>query len=417
MFVPCVPQQISIWDERKVFGSRGHILKEEFVDKQSENTNRSEKPTNPKLRQSVGNMLDKIVSDYEMLYGGELDEDALLSRCTSTISTLDKIVKDFGSGANSGKLSGSGSTEELQGQHASLRECIEQLTTLESSRASLVSHLRDALQEQELKLDRVRSQLQAAQLQSDQVTNVCGPLINSDNNIQLKEQDSAVPSVVYTRQASLTENKSAPSEDDSRKSAAAAVAAKLTASTSSAQMLSLALTSLVSGVAFGNNNNNTSGAPETLGDHQLEKRPKLENDTSFYASPPPVPLSPPPPLPPFPQNANTDAPTTQQVTPDDQPPPPSSSPPPLPPLPPMMPSYPMPPQFIHIAGPPMSNMTYAYSTTPNDLAGPGYPSMGPSVTGMSPYRPPGVPFQNYQVPEGGFYNPPSSVSMSHQQSL
>lgn len=38
--------------------------------------------------------------------------------------------------------------EEVQGQHAVLRDCIEQLTAVESSRANLVSHLREALQEQ-----------------------------------------------------------------------------------------------------------------------------------------------------------------------------------------------------------------------------------------------------------------------------
>lgn len=38
--------------------------------------------------------------------------------------------------------------EELQGQHAVLRDCIEQLTAVESSRSSLVSRLREALQEQ-----------------------------------------------------------------------------------------------------------------------------------------------------------------------------------------------------------------------------------------------------------------------------
>lgn len=38
--------------------------------------------------------------------------------------------------------------EEVQGQNAVLRDCIEQLTAVESSRANLVSHLREALQEQ-----------------------------------------------------------------------------------------------------------------------------------------------------------------------------------------------------------------------------------------------------------------------------
>jgi len=47
-----------------------------------------------------------------------------------------------------GKFQGSAFVEELQGQHAVLRDCIEQLTAVESSRTSLVSHLREALQEQ-----------------------------------------------------------------------------------------------------------------------------------------------------------------------------------------------------------------------------------------------------------------------------
>lgn len=38
--------QIGIWEERKVFGSRGQILKEEFVRKHGENDNRDVKPMN-----------------------------------------------------------------------------------------------------------------------------------------------------------------------------------------------------------------------------------------------------------------------------------------------------------------------------------------------------------------------------------
>lgn len=41
--------QIVIWEERKVFGSRGQILKEEFVGRNVENTSRDVKPTNMKV--------------------------------------------------------------------------------------------------------------------------------------------------------------------------------------------------------------------------------------------------------------------------------------------------------------------------------------------------------------------------------
>ena len=47
-----------------------------------------------------------------------------------------------------GQFNGSKYVEELQGQHDILTECVEQLRTAESSRASLVSHLKEALQEQ-----------------------------------------------------------------------------------------------------------------------------------------------------------------------------------------------------------------------------------------------------------------------------
>ncbi|KAK9672073.1 hypothetical protein RND81_12G074500 [Saponaria officinalis] len=69
---------ISIWYESKVFGTRGHILKEEFLGRQAGNNDKSRGLYNPKFRQSTGNVFNKIVSDYEMLCGGELDEDALL---------------------------------------------------------------------------------------------------------------------------------------------------------------------------------------------------------------------------------------------------------------------------------------------------------------------------------------------------
>lgn len=49
---------------------------------------------------------------------------------------------------SSGHLNGSGIVDELKGQHTILKDCIEQLTTVESSRANLISHLREVLQEQ-----------------------------------------------------------------------------------------------------------------------------------------------------------------------------------------------------------------------------------------------------------------------------
>jgi regulator of Ty1 transposition protein 103 len=137
---------IGIWEERKVFGSRGQILKEEFAGKHVDKGNRNEKQPGFKLP-AAGNTLDKIVSGYQLLYNGQMDEDAILGRCKNAITCLQKVDKEFGADANPGQFHES-AVEEMQVQHGVLKDCIEQLTAVESSRASLVSFLREALQEQ-----------------------------------------------------------------------------------------------------------------------------------------------------------------------------------------------------------------------------------------------------------------------------
>ncbi|KAE8723128.1 putative Exocyst subunit exo70 family protein C2 [Hibiscus syriacus] len=139
---------IRIWEERKVFGSQGQILKEELVGRQSENSSRNGRHVGLKLKQPIKNMMDKIVSGYQLIYGGQMDEDVIFSKCRNAISCIEKVDKEIDTDVNTGKFNGSALVEEVQGQHAVLRDCVEQLTTVASSRASLVSYLREALQEQ-----------------------------------------------------------------------------------------------------------------------------------------------------------------------------------------------------------------------------------------------------------------------------
>ncbi|XP_042495947.1 regulation of nuclear pre-mRNA domain-containing protein 1B-like isoform X2 [Macadamia integrifolia] len=150
---------IDIWEERKVFGCRGQILKEELVGRTPENSNRNGKSSCFKLKQSVGDTLEKISSSYQIVCDVSRDEETLLSKCRTAVSGVEKVDKEIGGNYNSGKRNGSRFVDELRGQHSILRECIEQLRLVESSRSDLVSHLRDALQEQEFKLDQVRKQL------------------------------------------------------------------------------------------------------------------------------------------------------------------------------------------------------------------------------------------------------------------
>ena len=123
--------------------------------------------------------------------------------------------------------------------------------------------MREALQEQEFKLEQFRAQLQFAQSQSEQAGNICGQILNCDNPQLVAEQSSKeyhtsiapqsfIPAateqsapVMSALQVSFPKNPG-HIEKDPRKSVAAAMAAKLTTSTSSAQMLSYALSSLAS---------------------------------------------------------------------------------------------------------------------------------------------------------------------------
>lgn len=404
---------ISIWEERKVFGSRGRILKEEFAGKHVGNG----KHSGGKLRNSAGDALDKIVSSYQILYGGQIDEDVILSRCKNAVSSVEKLDKEIGSDFNPGHLNGSGIVDELKGQHTILKECVEQLTTVESSRANLISHLREVLQEQEYKLDQVRNQLQAAQSHADQVGSICSQLLNFDGNGQIMAEqnrkeastsqaphtfisgnrEQSAP-VMYTRQVSYEKSGNL---DEDMKSAAAAVAAKLTASTSSAQMLTYVLSSLASEGVIGNS------TKESSHDNQPEKRMKLENERSSYVPPqnPQEPLS-------FfsqPNSVQHNLPSTTRESTPIEPPPLPSSPPPLPPLPPMQP-YPV-PQFIQASGQ-LPSSAFVFATTQQPSTLPGFLQVVPPVNGVSPFTSPAtIAYQGYST-ESSVYSQSSSLPMA-----
>ncbi|KAL5729183.1 hypothetical protein ACHQM5_002165 [Ranunculus cassubicifolius] len=385
---------VDIWDERKVFGSRGKLLKEGITGRNSENTNKKEKASCSKLKQSVGNILEKIISSYEVVYDGPIDESSLFSKCKSAMDGIDKVDKEIGSDYSSGHLNGS-EFVELQGQHGILRECIEHLRASESSRSTLVSHLKEALQEQEFKLGEVRAQLQVAQSQSEKAGNISQQLVNlkggehnnrsteeqttfvSAASSDLPEKEQSVP-VMYTQRGPYVE------DVDPRKSAAAAVAAKLAASTSSAQMLTHVLSSLAS-----------QGVIDSLSEYPPEKRPKHDNGSGQQHQPP---------LPPFPHPDLTQP----------KPPPPTSSPlgstmhqqQQSPVRPQQLPLQPPSTQFMPTSGP------YTYSPLQQPPPFTSYPMGGPPHSGAPGY-PSTSPYQTYHAPaESGFFNQPPMPASS-----
>lgn len=53
-------------------------------------------------KQPVGNTVDKIISGYQVIYGGQVDEDVILSKCRNAISYIQKVDKEIGSNIHPG---------------------------------------------------------------------------------------------------------------------------------------------------------------------------------------------------------------------------------------------------------------------------------------------------------------------------
>ncbi|KAL6509153.1 hypothetical protein OROGR_022463 [Orobanche gracilis] len=391
---------IHIWEERKVFGSRSQLLKEEFAKGQLGNDIRNLKHAGSKSQSPGGNALERLVSGYQAVYGSQHNEDAIFNKCRNAISFIEKVDKDIEGEYGLGHANSS-ITDELKGQHAILRDCIEQLSVVESSRANIVSLLTEALQDQVNKLEQVRVQLQAAQMRSEEASTICRQLLSTNGDGQVLAEQNGNPnpanlmspnstsgpeeqsfSVMYTQQAPLSVEKS-----DDPKFTAAALAAKLAASTSSAEMLTLVLSSLASKGVIGNNNL----IKDSSDIYPSEKRAKIENEHPSFVPQAPQALV-----------------NSRELAPDEKPHPPSSPPPLMPPLPPMQP-YPV-PQYIQT----VMSTRYGYNVGQQMPIGqPGYGLVAPpNVSGFAPSN----SYQSYP-PESGFYGQPSSLSMapmSHQ---
>ncbi|KAL1210102.1 hypothetical protein V5N11_010676 [Cardamine amara subsp. amara] len=394
---------VNIWEERKVFGSRGQILKEEFLGK-PENGTRIGALVPLNLKQANGTTLEKVVSAVEALHGIHNDEDAIVGKCTNAAGYLEKAAQEVEKDLSSGHTPRPAVVKEVQGQHAILRGCIEQLGAMETSRTSLVSHLREALQEQELKLEQVRNHLQIARFQADRSGDLCRQLLDHGDISQppaTKEEESkeainvssaAVAPQSFTHsdveQSAPVMFASNPSQSvkDPRKTAAAAVVAKLTASTSSAEVLSYVLSSLASeGIIRNINPPAVTETPSSV-DYPPEKRPKLQNHDQSYLL----------------QNAAT---TSSTTAPSLLPPPP--------------PQFQLQPQFLQPLQPPGTvNLTpfnnYTISTTSPTIHQQ-QQQQGPWVPGLTPLSTTSAPSENSYLKfqgQDGFYGINSSVPIT-----
>eukprot|EP00252_Welwitschia_mirabilis_P020761 TRINITY_DN5152_c0_g2_i1.p1 TRINITY_DN5152_c0_g2~~TRINITY_DN5152_c0_g2_i1.p1 ORF type:complete len:598 (+),score=150.62 TRINITY_DN5152_c0_g2_i1:405-2198(+) len=315
---------VDIWEERKVFGSRGQILKEQLVGQRSQisfnTTVNGQNSPSIRAKSIAGGTLEKIISAFEAVHNHYPEEDAAIGKCKVAVNHVENVERAFQNASNIGTVQDSGVVEELRENGIIIRQCIDQLEASETARMALVSVLRETLNEEESKLEFVRSQLQVAHHQSEQASNMCQHVLNDNrtnipspmlpatetyNKSSVNLHDSltqgngnqAIPA--STVQSMPFYLDSASQVDEDHKKTAAAVAAKLAASTSSAQMLSYVLSSLASEGTAMTSGLRTSSAPvEISADYHLDKRqnaehmiPSAEENAPFMVHTPTCPPS------------------------------------------------------------------------------------------------------------------------------
>ncbi|CAN1132384.1 Regulation of nuclear pre-mRNA domain-containing protein 1B [Linum perenne] len=426
-----VARLVDIWEERKVFGSRAQSLKDEMLGKIPvpplvSNGKSSTPSLNPikivkrdanslRIKLAVGGIPEKILTAFQSVLEENQTEEDALDNSSAAVSHLGKIREDIENTSIAGNQPGSALVDELQMQESVLQQCVGQLETAEKSRASLISQLKEALNEQESKLDTIHSQLQVIRGHIEESSSLrkrlasvfgSGPSPTTTTTASAAEGTRAVepisssPSQLPVSQPAVSFAPLKPADDEeSKKAAAAAMAAKLSASSSSAQMLSSVLSSLVAEEL--NGSFKSAGFTSSSDVFPPEKRPRLETQGSSSTTDASnfIPLMPPS------TNMPSMFPSNQIQSPF------GSLPPPLPLQPPFSQTGTPANQYMQQPGMMMPNMIpYGFGATSHP---PPPPPMPPQFTlGMSRPPPPQLPQQS-QPPDqsqtqttGGYYRPP-----------
>ncbi|KAK4282051.1 hypothetical protein QN277_013472 [Acacia crassicarpa] len=422
-----VTRLVDIWEERKVFGSRGQGLKDEMMGKTPLPSSASNGKSNPikivkrdahsvRIKLAVGGHPEKILTAFQSVLDEHLGEEAALSKSYAAVRDVGKFIEDVENALAQGNQLGSTLMNDLQDQEKELKQYISQLENAEAARDSLLSQLKDALSEQESRQEVVRTQLLAARGQIDRAVSLRKRLNPAAEDTRVLEQNAPSAQLNSTStqppfsQPLLSFAPLKTTEEDNKKAVAAAVAAKLAASTSSAQMLTSILSSLVAEEAASmNGSSKSTGFSSGLPMFNPEKRPKLDKplldvsnsdagSSSFFA--------------PSSQPSMANMPPSMNLQAVSQPGQLQSAfgPAPPPPLPPP-PSHSPVNQYVQSSGLMIGGIPYGYGS--NNLPPPPPPPLPPHVAaGLS--RPGAQPSQQSQAQQaqqqqsatGGFYRPP-----------
>uniref|UniRef100_A0A803MXZ7 CID domain-containing protein n=1 Tax=Chenopodium quinoa TaxID=63459 RepID=A0A803MXZ7_CHEQI len=154
---------VDIWEERKVFGSRVQSLKEELAANQIKDPApqpvSNGKSPNPikivkkdaqslRIKLAVGGFPEKIVSAFHCLHDECSNEESMLVNCNATVNSVERILKEIEATTSQGIQPGTGMTDEMEEQEHALKQCVGQLEGAEAIRVTLVSLLKEAVQEQ-----------------------------------------------------------------------------------------------------------------------------------------------------------------------------------------------------------------------------------------------------------------------------
>ncbi|KAK2970847.1 hypothetical protein RJ640_016643, partial [Escallonia rubra] len=162
---------VDIWEERKVFGSRGQNLKDEMLGKNAPLLVSNGKGSNPikvvkrdahslRVKVAVGGMPEKILTAFQSVHDKNVNEEAALKKCEGAFCRVGEMEKEVENVSTQGILPGASLLDDMDEQENVLHQCVSQLESAEAARGSLISHLKEALLVQESKLELIRSQLQ-----------------------------------------------------------------------------------------------------------------------------------------------------------------------------------------------------------------------------------------------------------------
>uniref|UniRef100_A0A2P2KHZ0 Uncharacterized protein n=2 Tax=Rhizophora mucronata TaxID=61149 RepID=A0A2P2KHZ0_RHIMU len=141
----------------------------------------------------IGGAAEKIVSAFHLVDSERNNEEVEMSNCKAAVHHVRKMEKDVNIACSNGKYPKRKTlAKELEEEENLLKQCIKKLYSVEASRAALVSQLKEALQEQESKLEIIRTHIQVGHAQAEEAISMQKRL-NDENYVSKASTATTLP--------------------------------------------------------------------------------------------------------------------------------------------------------------------------------------------------------------------------------